>query len=125
MNTSEKRFDLEERFLQFARLVAMYVNNTPKSIVNNEYCRQIVRSSSSIGANYMEAREAASGKDFVHKIKLAKKEARETRYWLQLLIPGPIQTKDRDILLQESLEILKILSVICAKVQAKETASKS
>jgi four helix bundle protein len=67
----------------------------------------------------MEAREAVSGKDFAHRIRISCKEARETRYWLQLVMPRSEEEIKRNELVQEATELLKILSVIKAKVEAK------
>ena len=72
--TNNKPYDLEERTFQFAKNVALYCKKIPKSIINLKYIDQVVRSSGSVGANYIEANEALSRKDFVMRIKLAEKK---------------------------------------------------
>ncbi len=61
------------------------VKNLPKSLGNFEDAKQLVRASGSVGANYIEANESLSKKDFIHRIKICRKEAKESRYWLKLL----------------------------------------
>lgn len=110
-----KQYDLETRTLEFAKKVRYYVNNLPKSITNSEDGKQIVRSSGSIGANYIEANEALSKKDFILRVKIARKECKETRYWLQLINPKIEEESVKKYLLEESMELLKILSSILSK----------
>ena len=83
---NSKLYDLEDRTFQFAKSVALYIKQLPKSISNLEYSRQVVDSSGSVGANYIEANEALSKKDFVMRIKACRKEAKEPTYWLRLVI---------------------------------------
>ncbi len=83
---NSKRYDLEERTFQFAKSVALYVKTLPKTITNAEYSRQVVRSSGSVGANYIEANESLSKKDFLMRIKICRKEAKESAYWLRLIM---------------------------------------
>ena len=83
---NSKQYDLEERTFQFAKSVAIYVKTLPKTITNMEYISQVVRSSGSVGANYIEANEALSKKDFLMRIKICRKEAKESAYWLRLII---------------------------------------
>ena len=75
-----KRYDLGERTLKFARRAIIYVNNLPKNTANIEIGRQLIKSSGSTGANYIEAEEALSRKDFVLRIKISRKESKESRY---------------------------------------------
>ena len=84
-----KRYDLEDRTLTFAKAVRTLVKKIPRTISNIEDGKQLVRSSGSVGANYIEANEALSKKDFRMRIKICRKEAKESRYWLRL-----IDTKD-------------------------------
>ena len=90
----------------------------PKSIINQEILKQLVRSSSSIGANYIEANEALSKKDFLMRIKISRKEAKETAYWLKLI---DFQKKDNNkkyfSLIEEGTHLTKILSAIALKVE--------
>ena len=112
-----KPYDLEERTYLFAKQVRLVVKKLPRSISNCEDVKQLVRSSGSIGANYIEANEALSKKDFIVRIKIARKEAKETTYWLRLIDPGPNQIEVAAIsqLIQESTELMKILGAILRK----------
>ena len=76
--------DLEERTARFAKNVRAFVRKLPKSVIYIEDGRQVVRSSGSVGANYIEANESLSKKDFVMRAKICRKEAKESRYWLQM-----------------------------------------
>lgn len=115
--THESRYDLEERTFDFAREVRVFVRQLPRTICNAEDVKQLVRSSGSIGANYIEANEALSKKDFRMRLKIARKEAKESRYWLRLLDTGsePTLVSQRVELIRESSELLKILSAIINK----------
>jgi len=77
---------LEERTLIFAKDVRKFVRKLKKDIPNLEDSRQLVNSSGSVGANYIEANESLSKKDFVMRIKICRKEAKESSYWLNLII---------------------------------------
>lgn len=110
-----KQYDLETRTLEFAKKVRYYVNKLPKNITNTEDSKQVVRSSGSIGANYIEANEALSKKDFIMRIRIARKECKETRFWLNLITPSEEELNQKTYLLNESMELLKILSSILQK----------
>lgn len=112
-----KQYDLEERTFQFAKSVRRFIKTIPRTIGNIEDAKQVIRSSGSIGANYIEANEALSRKDFVMRIMICRKEAKETCYWLKLLDVGDILNLDneRGILLTESQEITKIFGSIVEK----------
>ena len=71
---SDKKYDLEERTYQFAKNVAFYCKKLPKNSINFKYIDQVIRSSGSIGANYIEANEALSKKDFMMRIKVVRKQ---------------------------------------------------
>lgn len=108
--------DLEERTAKFAKNVRAFVRVVPKSVISIEDGKQVVRSSGSIGANYIEANESLSKKDFVMRAKICRKEAKETRYWLQMFEDLPKEmVKERDKLIQESTELLRIFSAMIAK----------
>ena len=81
----ERIYDLEERTAVFAETVIVFVKKLMQDAVNRRIIDQLVGSSGSIGANYCEASEAESKKDFIHKIMICKKEAKETCHWLRLL----------------------------------------
>ena len=85
MNQPTKIYDLEERTLKFAKNVRNFVKEIPRTIANIEDGKQLIRSSGSVGANYIEANESLSKKDFIYRIKDSRKEAKESRYWLSLI----------------------------------------
>lgn len=104
-----KQYDLEERTLLFSQKVSAYIRTLPRSITNVEYAKQLARSSGSVGANYIEANEALSKKDFKMRIKICKKEAKESRYWLNLSEPR------NNTLINEATELMKIFGAILEK----------
>jgi four helix bundle protein len=111
----KKPYDLEERTLQYTKDVISLISKSPKSLSNNEIAKQLVRSTGSVGANYIEANESLGKKDFVMHARIARKEAKESRYWLQLIECSEYLQPLRDQLIQESTELLKILSKIIEK----------
>jgi len=110
-----KQFDLEDRTLKFAKRVNEYVKALPKSIPNIENGKQLVRSAGSVGANYIEANESLSKKDFVMRCKISRKEAKESRFWLNLSEPLPNWTSEQSALIQESTELGRIFGSIITK----------
>lgn len=81
-----KVYDLEERTFNFAKECAFYCRKIPRTSTNLIYASQLIRSSGSTGANYIEANEALGKKDFMMKIKICRKEAKESAYWLRLIV---------------------------------------
>jgi len=112
---NSKHYDLEDRSLEFAGQVRNYIKGLPRSMSNQEYGRQLIRSSASIGANYIEANEALSKKDFLMRIKISKKEAKESLYWLKLTEPQTTQAELKKKLIQEAMELMNILGAIYRK----------
>jgi four helix bundle protein len=113
---SSKRFDLEERTFQFARRTRAFVKTLAKTTANVEDGRQVIRSSGSIGANYIEANEALSKKDFLLRIKICRKEAKESRDWLRLLETLEARVaSERDSLVQEAQELMNIFGATVRK----------
>ncbi|MBI3955846.1 four helix bundle protein [Candidatus Gottesmanbacteria bacterium] len=112
-----KHYDLEERTLVFARDCRSFVKELPRTVCNLEDGPQLIRSSGSIGANYIEANEAISRKDFVHRIKICRKESKESKYWLQLVDTGQneVLENERARLTQEANEFCKIFGSIVTK----------
>lgn len=112
--TKTVRYDLEDRTLQFAKDIRDFIRYVPNDISNIEDCKQLVRSSGSIGANYIEANESLSKKDFRVRIKISRKESKESRFWLNLLNLNEDYNlrKKRELLVQEATELLKIFSAI-------------
>ena len=116
---STKQYDLEDRTLAFAREVRAFVTNLPKTIANIEDGKQLVKASGSVGSNYIEANEAISKKDFIFRIKICRKEAKESRYWLRLVDTNDEQEleDDRNSLINESTELMNIFGAILQKSQ--------
>ena len=107
---------LDDRTLEFGKKVIKLCKVLPKNTVTIEPIKQIMRSGCSIGANYREANDALSRKDFVHRLKISRKEAKETMYWFELLMEAsPEFRKDIEPLTQEVYELVKILSAIIEK----------
>ena len=110
-----KHYDLEQRTLEFTKRVINYVNNLPKNLPNIEISKQLIRSAGSIGANYIEANEALGKKDFIMRIKISRKEAKESCYWLELAQPKEEYLAEKESLLQEATELMKIFGSIFRK----------
>jgi len=110
-----KRFDLEDRTLKFAQEVHRYARLLPKDVANLETARQLVRAAGSVGANYIEANDSLSRKDFVIRIKIAKKECKEARYWITLTEPQEGNEVLKARLFDESTQLMKILGAILLK----------
>ena len=112
---NSKLYDLRERTLRFAKRVRNYVKNLPKTLSNTEDARQLIKASGSVGANYIEAEEALSRKDFVMRIKISRKEAKESGYWLELTEPKEEQVMEKQNLIKEATELTKIFGSIVEK----------
>ncbi len=94
-----------------------FVGKLSKTLVNSEISKQLIRSAGSVGANYIEANEALSKKDFVMRVKICRKEAKESGYWLKLLVCENGMETERKHLLQEAMELTKIFGAILIKSQ--------
>ena len=109
----QANFDLEERTARFGEEVIAFAKGVPASEVNAVLIRQLVRSATSIGANYCEANDAESKKDFRHKIGICRKESKETKYWLRMLASAePEQREIARKLWQEAKELNLIFGKI-------------
>ncbi len=113
-NASKYR-ELEERTKLFAKKCRDYVKKLSKNISNIEYGKQLVRSSGSQASNYIEANEALSKKDFVHRIKICRKEAKESCLWIELTEPINTEKKKQKEIFDEGEELRKIFSTILDK----------
>ncbi len=111
-------YDLEQRTEQFAKDVRQFIRLLTLDLSNYEDSKQLTRSSGSVGANYIEANEKLGDKDFKFRAKIARKEAKESRYWLRLIdtLGNKEVEQVRIRLEQEATELLKILSAIINKV---------
>lgn len=118
---NKKVYDLEERTFNFAKEVRFFVKQFPKTLISIEDTKQLVRSSGSVGANYIEANESFSKKDFIMRVKISRKEAKESRYWLNLLEPSSQSLETtRQKLVKEATELMMIFGAIIRK-QEKPT----
>lgn len=90
---SKNKNDLEERTTKFGKEIILFAKNLPRDVINIPLISQIVRSATSIGANYREATGASSRKDFKNKLFICKKEANETKHWLELIAETNTETK--------------------------------
>ena len=118
---ANKAYDLEERTFVFAKEIsALSREILHKTLENNEYLKQLIRSSGSVAANYIEANEAFGKKDFQYRIKICRKEAKESRLWLKLLHIGSNNEyllNKQQKLIQEAVELVKIFSAILVKTK--------
>jgi four helix bundle protein len=110
-----KQYDLEERTLRFAARIRDYVKQLPKIPTNIEIGGQLFRAAGSVGANYIEANEALGKKDFVMRIRICRKESKESRYWLRLSEPDEDKIVEKSALIQEATELMKIFGSILEK----------
>ena len=115
-NNKDKKYDLEERTLEFAKRVIRLCRKLPEGTVNFKLVDQIIRSAGSVGANYREANDALGKKDFIHRLRIARKEAKETVFWLKLILEAN-KDKEQEVenLVGECTEIRNILSAIINK----------
>lgn len=128
MENDQKKpvYDLEERTFQFAKNVRIWIKLQYKSIANIEDSKQLVRASGSVGANYIEANESLSKKDFNFRIKICRKEAKECAYWIRLILESNenvSEEKEGKVLFNEAVELKKIFSAIEGKSKYKNHVS--
>jgi four helix bundle protein len=114
---NSKPYDLEERTAIFAELSRALVKRLPRTIGNVEDAKQFIRASGSIGANYIEANEAIGKKDFIMKIKICRREAKESCYWLRLLDVDAKLELERQQLAAEAKELMNIFGAILRKCE--------
>ena len=117
IQSSKPIYDIEERTFKFAKDVRLFVSSLNKNISSIEDAKQLIRASGSVGANYIEANESLSKKDFLMRIKISRKEAKESVYWLRLLNETNTfeNVEEAQRLIQEATELKKILSSIIEK----------
>ena len=110
-------YDLEERTFLFAKAIRIFIKTLPKTISNLEDGKQLIKSSGSVGANYIEANESLSKKDFLLRIKISRKEAKESAYWLRLIYEtNDLENANEALnLINEADELKKIFSSILQK----------
>ncbi len=117
MDDGTKPRDLEDRTFQFAESVRAFVKQLPRTVSNGEDVRQLVRASGSVAANWIEADEAFSKKDFLMRVKICRKEAKESRLFLRLVDAGSTKATlgTRDELAGEARELTLIFSSIVSR----------
>jgi len=115
VSDSPKPHDLEERTFLFAQLIRAFVKSLPRTVGNTEDGRQLVRASGSVAANWIEADEALSKKDFLVRAKICRKEAKESRLFLRLIEPGSANAIERNALAAEARELTLIFSSIISR----------
>ncbi len=116
-NNTNRYRELENRTTVFAKQAILICQKLPRNRINDPLVSQVIRASGSVGANYREANEALGGKDFVYRLRVARKEAKESQYWFELLMEANLLHKEVLMpLLREAEELRNILSAIINKV---------
>lgn len=111
-----KQYDLEDRTLEFGKRIIRLCKTVSKDQINRRLYDQCLRSGTSVGANYREANETETKKDFLFRMRISRKEAKETIYWLNLIVEAnPELKKNIEPLLNETTELLKIIASIITK----------
>ena len=116
-----KKYDLEERTAKFGEEIIKFAKKVPKNSVTLPLINQLVRAGTSVGANYCEADDAESKRDFKHKIGICKKEARETKHWLRMIVVAVPELKEEAReLWKEAKELNLIFNSIVNKLKKKK-----
>jgi four helix bundle protein len=120
-NPKNKKYDLIERTAKYGESTIEFVSSLSRNEINRPLLSQIVRSSTSIGANYMEADGAVSRKDFENKIGICRKESKETMHWFRMIAKANSNKKDNcRKLYKEAQELVWIFSAIINKSRNKK-----
>lgn len=107
------KYDLEERTAIFGENIIVFIKSLERNDINSPLIKQVIRSATSVGANYMEANQASSKKDFKNKIGICRKEANETKHWLRMIAKSSPNQKDICIKLwKEAHELTLIFAKI-------------
>ncbi|MHB8105088.1 MAG: four helix bundle protein [Dehalococcoidales bacterium] len=112
-----KEFDLEKRTTEFAKAVIKLCKRLPRNPINDRVVGQVVGAAGSVGANYREANDSIGNKDIILRMKIARREAKESQHWLELILEANNNETDIRPLIKESIELIKILSSIIIKLQ--------
>jgi len=111
-----KKYDLEDRTLEFPKGIIRLCKKLPKDVINLKLIDQLIRASGSVGANYIETSESLSKKDFVYRIRITRKECKESTYWLELMKETNVNfEKEICSYIQESRELRNIFTAILNK----------
>jgi len=117
-NGQNHKFDLEERTTEFAKGIVRLCRELPQNSMNSRLVGQITGSAGSVGANYREANDALGKKDFVHRLKISRKETKETIHWLEIIEEADPEFKSKiQNLKKEAIELRNILSSIILKFE--------
>lgn len=109
-------YDLEERTFKFAKRAIRFSSEIVKTVPHIEITKQFIRAAGSVGANYIEANESNSKREFTYKIAICRKEVKEARYWLKLMdLSLDWENRERGNLIAEATELLKIFAAIILK----------
>lgn len=108
-STNNKSYDLEERTAKFGENIIDFCKNIKQDVISKPIISQLIRSGTSIGANYMEANSASSKKDFKNKIFICKKEAQETKHWLRMIVKCYPENRDNAKKLWEEAQELTLI----------------
>ncbi len=115
-DTMAKQYDLEERTAVFGEDVIAFACSFPRNSVTDPLISQLVRAGTSVGANYLEANDSLSKKDFVYRLGISRRESKETGHWLRMISRAcRVDIEERDRLSGESIELNKIFSSIIRK----------
>ena len=118
MTNVHKKYDLEERTAKFGEEIIRFAKKIPENSVTRPLIPQLIKAGTSVGANYCEADDAESGKDFKHKIGICKKEAREVKHWLRMIVVTVPELKDEArVLWVEAKELNLIFNAIVRSVK--------
>ncbi|MDO8503790.1 MAG: four helix bundle protein [bacterium] len=119
-SSSNKKYDLEERTAKFGENVIKFCSKIPRGPITNPLITQLVKAGTSIGANYCEADDAESREDFRHKIGICKKESREAKHFMRMIVVAIPELKDEArVLWQEAKELNLIFNSIYKKVKKR------
>ena len=116
--SEDRKYDLEERTAKFSLRVRDLCKQLKQDIINREYISQLIRSAGSVAANYIEANDKLGEKDLRYRIRISKKEAKESILWLKHILTYEVKEleEERLLLLREADELMKILAAILRKL---------
>jgi four helix bundle protein len=119
-SAKDRKYDLEERTAVFGETVIAFAKTLPRDAITTPLISQLVRAATSVGANYCEACDAQSNKDFIHKIAICRKESHETKHWLRMMAAAaPKQKQEARKLWQEAQQLTLIFATIGRKAGEK------
>jgi len=123
MTQASNNYDLSERTAKFGESVIVFCKNINQDTINRPIINQLIRSATSVGANYMEANGASSRKDFANKIFICKKEAQESKHWFRMFSQcNPEKRDELEKLWQEAQELTMIFQKITNSLRSKNVS---